>query len=30
MPENLHVMLQDTPELPADTLVWLTQQRLDW
>lgn len=30
MPENMHSILTDTPELAADTLVWLTKERRDW
>jgi NAD(P)-dependent dehydrogenase (short-subunit alcohol dehydrogenase family) len=30
MPEALHSHLDDTPELPADTIVWLCRERRDW
>ncbi|KAF2162676.1 hypothetical protein M409DRAFT_26913 [Zasmidium cellare ATCC 36951] len=30
MPENMHFMLTETPELAADTLVWLTRERREW
>lgn len=30
MPESMHVFLQDTPNLGADTVVWLTAQRREW
>lgn len=30
MPENMHSILTDTPELAADTLVWLTKERREW
>jgi NAD(P)-dependent dehydrogenase (short-subunit alcohol dehydrogenase family) len=29
-PEEMHSQLLDTPDLPADTVVWLTQERRDW
>ena len=29
-PEELHSQLTDTPDLPADTVVWLTQERREW
>lgn len=29
-PEEMHHQLTDTPDLPADTVVWLTQERRDW
>lgn len=30
MPENMHAILTDTPELAADTVVWLTSERREW
>lgn len=30
MPPERHAVLIDTPELPADTLVWLSSQRREW
>ena len=30
MPEDKHVALIDTPELAADTLVWMTKERRLW
>jgi NADP-dependent 3-hydroxy acid dehydrogenase YdfG len=30
LPTNLHALLVDTPELAADTLVWLTAKRKEW
>ncbi|KIW30497.1 uncharacterized protein PV07_06239 [Cladophialophora immunda] len=30
MPEHMHHLLVAEPELPADTLVWLTRERRDW
>ncbi|KIX95936.1 uncharacterized protein Z520_08191 [Fonsecaea multimorphosa CBS 102226] len=30
MPEHMHYLLTAEPELPADTLVWLTRERRDW
>jgi NAD(P)-dependent dehydrogenase (short-subunit alcohol dehydrogenase family) len=30
LPTDLHALLTDTPELTADTLVWLTGTRKDW
>lgn len=30
MPESLHKILIDEPELPGDTVVWLTRQRREW
>ena len=30
LPEKYHGNLTDTPELSADTIVWLTQERKDW
>ena len=30
MPEKVHAVLQDTPELAADTIVYLTQQKQEW
>ncbi|KAL2409285.1 Short chain dehydrogenase citE [Exophiala dermatitidis] len=30
MPEFMHEVLKDTPELAADTFVWLTKERRDW
>ena len=29
-PEELHQQLTDSPDLPADTVVWLTQEKRDW
>jgi NAD(P)-dependent dehydrogenase (short-subunit alcohol dehydrogenase family) len=28
--ESMHAMLTETPELPADTIVWLTRERREW
>lgn len=30
MPREMHVVLKDTPELAADTMVWLTAERREW
>jgi NADP-dependent 3-hydroxy acid dehydrogenase YdfG len=30
MPEALHSFLIDEPDLPADTLLWLTKERREW
>ncbi|KAF1976911.1 NAD-P-binding protein [Bimuria novae-zelandiae CBS 107.79] len=30
MPDSLHAMLNDTPELAADSIVWMTAERRDW
>lgn len=30
MPKHTHSLLEDVPELCADTIVWLTGQRKDW
>jgi len=30
MPKELHAVLVDTPNLAADTIVWLTAKRRDW
>jgi NAD(P)-dependent dehydrogenase (short-subunit alcohol dehydrogenase family) len=30
LPSGLHALLTDTPELTADTLVWLTAKRKEW
>ena len=30
MPEYMHSILTETPELAADTLVWLTRERKEW
>ncbi|MCJ1313775.1 hypothetical protein MMC25_007455 [Agyrium rufum] len=30
MPKNTHVLLQDTPELCADVVAWLTAEKRDW
>lgn len=30
LPEDLHHLLTDTPELSADTLVFLTRERREW
>ncbi|OAP62391.1 hypothetical protein AYL99_04594 [Fonsecaea erecta] len=30
MPEHMHHLLVAEPELPADTLVWLTRERREW
>ncbi|KAK4653455.1 putative secondary metabolism biosynthetic enzyme [Podospora pseudocomata] len=30
MPEEHHTILQDTPELPADAMVWLAKERREW
>lgn len=30
MPEEMHAVLSDTPEVAADTMVWLTQEKRDW
>lgn len=30
LPERIQATLTDTPELPADALVWLTQDRKEW
>lgn len=30
MPEWMHKVLIDTPELPADVMVWLSQEKRDW
>jgi hypothetical protein len=30
MPAANHAVLIDTPELAADTLVWLSSQRREW
>jgi NAD(P)-dependent dehydrogenase (short-subunit alcohol dehydrogenase family) len=30
MPSQLHAMLQDTVELAADTINWLTKERREW
>ncbi|KAJ4247419.1 hypothetical protein NW762_013094 [Fusarium torreyae] len=30
MPPEMHYVLTDTPELPADTMVWLSRERRDW
>jgi NAD(P)-dependent dehydrogenase (short-subunit alcohol dehydrogenase family) len=30
MPENMHQLLVDTPELPADGLVWFAKERKEW
>ncbi|KAJ5263354.1 Glucose/ribitol dehydrogenase [Penicillium angulare] len=29
-PERLHDTLKDTPNLPADTIVWLVKERREW
>ena len=30
MPESMHAILVDTPELAADFIVWLTGERREW
>jgi hypothetical protein len=30
MPAEMHQLLTDTPELPADTLVWLGKEHRPW
>jgi hypothetical protein len=30
MPEYMHELLVDTPELAGDTLVWLGSERREW
>lgn len=30
MPDHTHHLLSETPELVADTLVWLTRERREW
>ena len=30
MPESIHDILNDTAELAADTIVWLTRTRKEW
>jgi hypothetical protein len=30
MPKEMHAILNDQPELGADTLVWLTRERKEW
>lgn len=30
MPESIHVALTDKPQLAADTITWLTQDRKEW
>ncbi|KAK6338421.1 hypothetical protein TWF730_002483 [Orbilia blumenaviensis] len=30
MPEYMHELLVDTPQLPADTMVWLGSERREW
>lgn len=30
LPQQFHASLVDTPELAANTLVWLTRDRKDW
>lgn len=30
LPQQFHASLVDTPELAADTLVWLTRDRKEW
>ena len=30
MPKEIHAVLQDTPELAADTILYLTQQKQEW
>lgn len=30
LPQELHTLLTDTPELAADTIVWLTGERREW
>jgi hypothetical protein len=30
MPDHMMVLLKDTVELPADTIVWLCTERRDW
>ncbi|KAK3934311.1 hypothetical protein QBC46DRAFT_400145 [Diplogelasinospora grovesii] len=30
MPEYMHSVLIDTPELPADTMVWMAAERREW
>jgi NAD(P)-dependent dehydrogenase (short-subunit alcohol dehydrogenase family) len=30
MPPDMHDVLTDTPELAADTIVWLSRERRDW
>ncbi|KAF3934719.1 C-factor [Dactylellina cionopaga] len=30
MPESVHHVLIDEPELPADTMVWLAKERREW
>ena len=30
MPKEAHASLTDKPELPADTIVWLVQERREW
>jgi len=30
MPESMHAVLNDTPELAGDTICWLTSERRDW
>ena len=30
MPEKMHSMLSDTPELAGDASVWLTAERREW
>ena len=30
MPEYMHALLNDTPELAGDSVVWLTRERRDW
>ena len=30
MPESMHSYLTQTPELSADTIVWLTKEKREW
>lgn len=30
MPEHLHWLLNDSPELPGDTIAFLTRERREW
>ena len=30
MPEHMHRILIDQPELAGDTLVWLTKEKREW
>ena len=30
MPKSIHFILTETPEVAADTIVWLTKERREW